>query len=88
MVRALTVAATRRRVCKEGLNKSSTCCGIRATTTRFGRNLCKDKNINMFNANINKLNANINKLSIQVYKIIESYQTYHISVQVYVSKGC
>jgi hypothetical protein len=78
MVRALDAAATRRRVRKEGLNKSSTC-GIRPTPTRFERNLCKDANINMFNANINKLNANINKLSIQVYKIIESYQTYPIS---------
>jgi hypothetical protein len=60
MVRALAAASTRRRVCEEGLNKSGTC-GIRPTPTRFGRNLCKDANINMFNANINKLNANINK---------------------------
>ena len=86
VVRALTAAATGRREREEGVNKSSPCYGIRPTTTRFGRNLCKDANINMFNANINKLNeninklnANINKLSIQVYKIIDSYQTYPIS---------
>jgi hypothetical protein len=78
MVRALSTAATRRRVCEDGVNKSSNC-GTRPTPTRFGRNLCKDANINMFNANINKLNANINKLSIQVYKVIESHQTYPIS---------
>jgi hypothetical protein len=85
MVRDLAAAATRGRVREEGLNKSSHF-GIRPTPTCFGRNLCKDANINMFNANINKLNeninklnANINKLSIQVYKIIESYQTYPIS---------
>jgi hypothetical protein len=78
MVRALAATASRRRVREEGLNKSSTY-GIRPPLTRFGRNLCKDANINMFNANINKLNANINKLSIQVYKFIESYQAYPIS---------
>jgi hypothetical protein len=77
MVRALAAATTKRRVREEGLNKSSTC-EIRPTPTRFGCNLYKDANINMFNANISKLNANINKLSIQVYKIIESYQTYPI----------
>jgi hypothetical protein len=65
MIRALAAATTRRRVREEGLNKSSTCCEIRPTPTRFGRNLCKE--------------ANINKLSIQVYKFIESYQTYPIS---------
>jgi hypothetical protein len=61
VVRALTAAATRRREREEGVNKSSPCCGIRPTTTRFGRNLCKLANINIFNANINTLNANINK---------------------------
>jgi hypothetical protein len=71
MVRAFAAAATRRRVHKEGLNKSSSYV-FRPTPTRFRRNLCKD-------ANINKLNANINKLSIQVYKIIKSYQMYPIS---------
>jgi hypothetical protein len=71
MVRALVAPATRRRVRKEELNKSSSC-GFRPTPTRFRHNLCKD-------ANFNKLNANINKLSIQVYEIIESYQTYPIS---------
>jgi hypothetical protein len=71
MVRALAATATRRRVCEEGLNKSSSR-GFRPTPTSFRHNLCKD-------ANINKLNANIKKLSIQVYKIIESYQTYTIS---------
>jgi hypothetical protein len=79
MVRALAAAATRRRVHEEGLNKSSSC-EIRPTPTRVGHNLCKDENINMFNANINKLNANINNLSIQVYKINESYQMYSISM--------
>jgi hypothetical protein len=54
MVRALTAAATRRRKREEGLNKFSPCCGIRPTTTRFGRNLCKLANINTLNANINK----------------------------------
>jgi hypothetical protein len=51
VVRALTAAATRRER-EEGVNKSSPCCGIRLTTTRFGRNLCKLANINISNANI------------------------------------
>jgi hypothetical protein len=56
VVRALTAAATttRRREREEGVNKSSPCCGIRPTTTRFGRNLCKLANINTLNANIKK----------------------------------
>jgi hypothetical protein len=62
MVRVLSAAATRRMVREEGVNKCSTC-GIRPAPTRFGCNLCKHANINMFNANINKLNANINKLN-------------------------
>jgi hypothetical protein len=72
VVKALTAAATttRRREREEGVNKSSPYCGIRPTTTRFGRNLCKLANINMLNANIK---------NIQVYKLIESYQTYPIS---------
>jgi hypothetical protein len=56
VVRALTATATttRRREREEGVNKSSPCCGIRPTTTRFGRNLCKLANINTLNANIKK----------------------------------
>jgi hypothetical protein len=57
VVRALTAAATtttRRREHEEGVNKSSLYCGIRPTTTRFGRNLCKLANINTLNANIKK----------------------------------
>jgi hypothetical protein len=56
VVRALTAAATttRRREREEGVNKSSPCCGIRPTTTRFGHNLCKLANINTLNANIKK----------------------------------
>jgi hypothetical protein len=88
MVRALTAAATRRRDREEGLNKSSTCCGIRPTTTRFiGRNLCKLANMNMFNANMNMLNGNINKYtSVQIHRELSNIP--YLQMQVYVSEGC
>jgi hypothetical protein len=54
VVRALTTSATRRMEREEGVNKSSPYCGIRPTTTRFGRNLCKLANINIFNENIKR----------------------------------
>jgi hypothetical protein len=54
VVRALIAVTTRRREREERVNKSSPCCGIRPTTTGFGRNLCKLANINIFNTNIKK----------------------------------